>query len=99
MFQRSSAARGWEGIAAELFSPLGYVAETTRHPVDEAYPEGDDSPYVTLELKGTMRLRDALTHLYVLVPVLDNAKHYYIGDAEVEKLLAKGGSTHTLSEI
>jgi 3' terminal RNA ribose 2'-O-methyltransferase Hen1 len=36
-------------------------------------------------------LAHLLAHLYVLVPVLDNAKHYWIGDDEVDKLLAKGG--------
>src|SRR5205823_7271559 len=30
------------------------------------------------------------THLYVLVPVLDNEKHYWVGDEEVEKLLRRG---------
>jgi 3' terminal RNA ribose 2'-O-methyltransferase Hen1 len=29
-------------------------------------------------------------HLYVLIPVFDNAKHYWIGEDEIEKLLAKG---------
>ena len=31
-----------------------------------------------------------LTHVYVLLPVLDNRKHYWIGDAELEKLMAQG---------
>ena len=35
-----------------------------------------------------MRLRELLTHLYVLIPVLDDEKHYWVGDDEVEKLLA-----------
>lgn len=84
------AARGREGIAHDLFSPLGYTVQTVRHPVDPAEPNGDESPYVTLTLEGRLRLKDALTHLYVLVPVLDDSKHYYIGNAEVEKLLEKG---------
>ncbi len=29
-------------------------------------------------------------HLYVLIPVMDNDKHYWVGDAEVEKLLRHG---------
>jgi len=37
-----------------------------------------------------VRLRDLLTHIYVLVPVLDNEKHYWVGDDEVEKLLRHG---------
>jgi 3' terminal RNA ribose 2'-O-methyltransferase Hen1 len=35
-------------------------------------------------------LHELLTHLYVLVPVLDDDKHYFVGDDEVAKLLAKG---------
>jgi hypothetical protein len=31
-----------------------------------------------------------LTHLYLLIPVLDNQKHYWVGEDEVEKLLEKG---------
>lgn len=34
-----------------------------------------------------MRLRDLLRHLYVLMPVLDDRKHYWVGEAEVEKLV------------
>jgi 3' terminal RNA ribose 2'-O-methyltransferase Hen1 len=84
------AARGGETIVEELFAPLGYTVEARRHPVDEADPRGGESPYVTLRLRNNVRLKDALAHLYVLVPVLDDAKHYFIGDAEVDKLLAKG---------
>jgi 3' terminal RNA ribose 2'-O-methyltransferase Hen1 len=32
-----------------------------------------------------------LSHLYVLIPVLDDDKHYWVDDAEVEKLLRHGG--------
>jgi hypothetical protein len=31
-------------------------------------------------------LQDLLTHLYVLIPVLDREKHYWVEDDEVEKL-------------
>ena len=31
-----------------------------------------------------------LTDVYVLLPVLDNRKHYWIGDPELEKLMAHG---------
>src|SRR5262249_50567476 len=39
---------------------------------------------------GEVRLRELLSHLYVLVPVLDAEKHYWVGDDEVEKLLRRG---------
>lgn len=75
-----------------LFAPLGYEIETEAHPLDPTRPEWGDSPYYTLRLRHPgLRLRDLLSHLYVLVPVLDNNKHYYIGPAEAEKLLLRGG--------
>jgi 3' terminal RNA ribose 2'-O-methyltransferase Hen1 len=43
-----------------------------------------------LTLKGQVTVHDVLSHLYVLLPVLDDQKHYYIGDAEVDKLLRHG---------
>ena len=35
-------------------------------------------------------LADLLTHLTVLIPGLDDAKHCYIGDDEVQKMLRRG---------
>ena len=60
------------------------------HPLDEEFPEWGKSPYYTVELSAEVRLRDLLRHLYVLVPVLDDDKHYWVGDEEVEKLLRSG---------
>ena len=40
--------------------------------------------------RKTTTLADLLTHLYVLIPVFDSRKHYFVGDDEMEKLLAKG---------
>lgn len=84
------AARGRDGIAQRLFGPLGYTVETTSHALDPSNPGWGDSPYLTLRLAGRCRVRELLSHLYVLVPVLDNSKHYYIDSGEVEKLLTKG---------
>ena len=50
-----------------------------------------DSAYFTVELQGQVRLCDLLTHLYVLVPVLDDEKHW-VGDDEVDKLLRHGSA-------
>ncbi|UOQ64484.1 3' terminal RNA ribose 2'-O-methyltransferase Hen1 [Hymenobacter volaticus] len=74
-----------------LFAPLGYEVETDAHPLDPTVPAWGDSRYYTLRLRhAARRLRDLLTHLYVLIPVLDNDKHYWIGPAEAEKLLHRG---------
>jgi 3' terminal RNA ribose 2'-O-methyltransferase Hen1 len=81
---------GGESVLRRLFEPLGYNVHMHRHPLDERTPEWGDSEYFTVALTGTMRLRDLLSHLYVLVPVLDDDKHYWIGDDEVAKLLRYG---------
>ena len=82
--------RGGEPMLRRLFEPLGYEIEATRHTLDTSFPEWGESPYFTLRLKGCVPLQDLLSHLYVLMPVLDHDKHYWVDKAEVEKLLAKG---------
>lgn len=83
--------RGGANLPERLFRPLGYEVETERLPLDEKFPEWGEAPYFRLTLRGNVRLADLLNHLYVLVPVLDEEKHYYVGEDEVAKLLAKGG--------
>src|SRR5947209_5379453 len=79
--------RGGEGFLKRLFEPLGYTLTATPHLLDEKHADWGTSPYFTVTLEANCRLSDLLTHLYVLVPVLDDDKHYWIGDDEVEKLL------------
>lgn len=86
----SLPCRGGEEILRRLFVPLGYEITMTRHALDEKFPQWGESSYFHLELHGEKTVRELLTHLYVLVPVLDGDKHYWIGDAEVEKLLRHG---------
>jgi hypothetical protein len=50
----------------------------------------EPSRYFTVTLTATKRLSELLTHLYVLIPVLDDDKHYWVGRDEVEKLLRHG---------
>lgn len=82
--------RGGEDILRRLFEPLGYAVHAVQHPLDERFPEWGESPYFTVGLEGRMRLRELLSHLYVLVPVMDAEKHYWVGEDEVEKLLRRG---------
>jgi 3' terminal RNA ribose 2'-O-methyltransferase Hen1 len=94
--------RGSEGLIEKLFVPLGYEITIDPIPLDETWPEWGLSPYVTLSLKATCRVRDLLAHLYVLIPVLDRKKHYYVEKSELEKLLAKGEgwlATHPEKEL
>lgn len=85
-------------LARRLFEPLGWTVDDRPvplvDPADSAAPASDwgDAPYVDLTLTGTLRLADALSHLYVLLPVLDDAKHYWVSSDEVDKLVRRGGS-------
>jgi 3' terminal RNA ribose 2'-O-methyltransferase Hen1 len=81
---------GGEGLLRRLFEPLGYAVHAVDHPLDEQFPEWGESRYFTVALEGDLRLRELLAHLYVLVPVLDAEKHYWVGEDEVEKLLRRG---------
>ncbi len=82
--------RGGEKVVRELFEPLGYVVTTTAHPLDEKFPEWGESLYYTVTLERTCTVRELLAHVYVLIPVLDTEKHYFIGEEEVEKLMRFG---------
>ena len=84
--------RGGEAMVERLFGPLGYAITATRHLLDEKFPEWGESPYYSVELQQTTTVAKLLQHLYVLIPVFDGKKHYYIGPDEVEKLLSKGES-------
>lgn len=84
------ACRGGEVLLHRLFEPLGYEIVAERQVLDPGLPELGASAYFTLALSGTCRLKDLLAHLYVLIPVLDTEKHYWIGEAEVQKLLRHG---------
>jgi 3' terminal RNA ribose 2'-O-methyltransferase Hen1 len=83
--------RGGESLLRDVLEPLGYEVEAHPIPLDPAFPDWGDSRYVDLHLQGTVRLRDLLEHLFVLLPVFDDDKHYWVGDAEVDKLLRRGG--------
>jgi 3' terminal RNA ribose 2'-O-methyltransferase Hen1 len=82
--------RGGEGFLRALFEALGYTVEARQHPLDETQPAWGMSRYFTVRIAATKRLTDLLSHLYVLIPVLDDQKHYWVGRAEVEKLLRHG---------
>jgi 3' terminal RNA ribose 2'-O-methyltransferase Hen1 len=81
--------RGGARLAHHVFAPLGWTVEATSQPLQPE--EWGDSPYCDLRLTGEMRLADALNHLYVLLPVLDDAKHYWVSTEEVDKLVRAGG--------
>jgi 3' terminal RNA ribose 2'-O-methyltransferase Hen1 len=84
--------RGGEPILRRLFEPLGYQVEASPHTLDETFPQWGASSYFTVTLRATSRLQDLLSHLYVLVPVLDDDKHYWVGEDEIAKLLRRGAA-------
>jgi 3' terminal RNA ribose 2'-O-methyltransferase Hen1 len=73
--------RGGIGVAESLFLPLGYELAAT--PLGEGL-------YWDVTITATTTLARLLSHLYVLIPVLDDQKHYWIGEDEIEKLLRHG---------
>ncbi len=82
--------RGGEELLRRLFEPLGYRIAATRLPLDTTFPEWGESAYHRVRFEATLPLHQLLSHLYVLMPVLDNDKHYWVGDDEVAKLLRHG---------
>jgi 3' terminal RNA ribose 2'-O-methyltransferase Hen1 len=82
--------RGGEPFLRRVFTPLGYEVEAVRYPLDERYLEWGESPYFSVSVRKMTTLAELLTHLYVLVPVFDSRKHYFVGEDEMEKLLARG---------
>ncbi|WP_217129140.1 3' terminal RNA ribose 2'-O-methyltransferase Hen1 [Streptomyces sp. AC558_RSS880] len=84
-------ARGGAELVRRLFEPLGWTVTAEPVALDAEFPEWGDSRYVHLVLEAaTLTLAEALRHLYVLLPVLDDAKHYWVSSDEVDKLLRAG---------
>jgi 3' terminal RNA ribose 2'-O-methyltransferase Hen1 len=86
---RCRGSRDGARLAQSVFTPLGWSVDARSQPLEPA--EWGDSPYLDLRLTGELRLADALNHLYVLLPVLDDAKHYWVSTEEVDKLIRAGG--------
>ena len=86
----SLPCRGGADLLQRLFEPLGWQVTAVRVPLDPELPGWGDSRYHDLTLRGELRLAEALNHVYVLLPVLDDAKHYWVGDDEVDKLIRAG---------
>ena len=82
--------RGELGKLNSVFEPLGYTVQYETFISDEKFPQWGDSSYINLTIHGNVRLRDLLKHIYVLLPVFDSQKHYWVGPDEVDKLLRIG---------
>jgi 3' terminal RNA ribose 2'-O-methyltransferase Hen1 len=92
--------RGGPELARAVFEPLGWTVTAQNQPLTPQ--EWGPSNYLDLRLTGDLRLADALNHLYVLLPVLDDAKHYWVSPEEVDKLIRAGGdwlAAHPAKEL
>jgi 3' terminal RNA ribose 2'-O-methyltransferase Hen1 len=83
--------RGGVDVATRLFEPLGYTVVANEIPLDPKFPEWGMSRYLDLTLSTTATLKSVLEHLFVLLPVLDDDKHYWVGKDEIDKLMRRGG--------
>jgi 3' terminal RNA ribose 2'-O-methyltransferase Hen1 len=93
--------RGGEGLLHSVFEPLGYRISAKRYILDDHFTDWGDSPYYSVAIQKTTTLAELLSHLYVLIPVFDNHKHYFVGRDELEKLLDKSRgwlANHPLKE-
>ena len=81
---------GGADLVRRVFEPLGWQVDATTSPLDPDIPEWGESRYLGVRLTGEIRLKDALNHLYVLLPVLDDAKHYWVSTDEIDKLVRAG---------
>ena len=83
--------RGGEGLLRRVLEPLGYEVSATALPLDAAFPGWGDSPYFDVRISAACRVRDLLGQLYVLLPVLDGDKHYWVSKDEIDKLVDGAG--------
>ncbi|NSL86469.1 3' terminal RNA ribose 2'-O-methyltransferase Hen1 [Chitinophaga sp. Mgbs1] len=93
---------GGEQLLRNIFEPLGYEVRLQPAILDTQFPEWGSSRYFQVSLKNTIPLKTLLSQLYILIPVCDNNKHYFVGDHELEKLMEKGQGWldgHPLKEL
>lgn len=86
------APKGGEFLIRKLFEPLGYEVEIDRIKLDNKFDVWGESKYYNLKLNNNLTTQELLNHLYVLIPTLDNDKHYFVSEQEIEKLLKNGGN-------
>ncbi len=81
---------GGEGLLRLIFEPLGYAVTAESHLLDPAFPEWGAGPHLSVTLAAEVRLADLLSHLYVLIPVLDGTDHPWVEESEIATLLRRG---------
>ncbi len=67
---------------ADLFEPIGYQVEIERG--ESTIRTRSSARFV--KVSGRQTVQNALKHVSILIPVIDNYKHYFLDEREVEKL-------------
>ena len=90
------ACQGDGEFISSLFEPLGYTVSIASLGND------DVSNLYSIKISASIRLSELLNQLYVLIPVLDNSKHWWVDQDEVENLFNKGAhwlAQHPMREV
>ncbi|MDY8095068.1 3' terminal RNA ribose 2'-O-methyltransferase Hen1 [Paenibacillus polymyxa] len=91
-----------DSVVEGLFAPLGYQVDIERGEADYSFQLKNRSTVRYVTLSGHQTVQYALRQLLLLIPVLDNYKHYYISEEEFDKLRRYGEgwlSAHPLREL
>ena len=70
----------------DLFEPLGFDVEIEYAETDYSFRLKEKSSACFIRLSGITSLQKGLQQLFLIIPVLDNYKHYFIDESEIEKL-------------
>lgn len=73
----------------DFFEPLGYAVNAEKLLYESKWLKSDSCVF-NVTLTGMQTILDLLRHLYVLLPALDNKKHYFVNENEIVKLLSHG---------
>ncbi|SFE70951.1 3' terminal RNA ribose 2'-O-methyltransferase Hen1 [Paenibacillus algorifonticola] len=86
----------------ELFGALGYEVEIERADIAYPFQLKSRSSARIIRLAGKQTLQLALRQLFIMLPMLDDYKHYFIGEEEADKLHRYGEgwlAAHPLREL
>ncbi|WP_433751362.1 3' terminal RNA ribose 2'-O-methyltransferase Hen1 [Paenibacillus amylolyticus] len=89
-------------VVEELFSSLGYAVSVERGELSYSFDLKNKSTVRHIILRGRNTVQHALRQLFLLIPVLDNYKHYFISEDEIDKIKRYGEGwldAHPLKEL
>ena len=79
-----------DAVIESLFTALGYEADIERGAAEYTFDLKSRSSVRNIRVSGQATLQQMLRQLFILMPVLDDYKHYYIGTEEIDKLQRYG---------